>query len=92
MSGVIPEYGDHAVQFTTGPSIALELRAEEAVTTFRQTCGPWDTDMAKELRPGTIRALYGRDKIRNAVHCTDLPTDGELECEYCFRIMPSVKM
>jgi hypothetical protein len=25
--------------------------------------------------------------VRNAVHCTDLPEDGTLECEYFFSIM-----
>ena len=45
---------------------------------FRQTAGPWDIEMAKELRPGTIRSKYGTDKIRNAVHCTDLNTEGQM--------------
>ncbi len=43
--------------------------------------------MAKELRPGTVRALFGVDLIRNALHCTDLDSDGIAECEYCFRIL-----
>lgn len=89
--GVVPEFADFAFQLTAGLSIALELRAQEAVHTFRQTCGPWDIAMAKELRPATIRALYGKDRALSAVHCTDLPSDAELECEYCFRIMEPVK-
>jgi nucleoside-diphosphate kinase len=31
------------------------------------------------LRPRTLRALFGVDKVQNAVHCTDLPEDGLLE-------------
>lgn len=85
--GVVPEYGDHVVHMCSGMSVALEVRAEDAVTTFRQTAGPWDVDMAKELRPGTIRASYGVDIIRSAVHCTDLDSDGISECEYCFRLV-----
>lgn len=84
---VIPEYGDHVTQLCSGPSIALEIRAEDAVNVFRQTAGPWDCDMAKELRPESVRGKLGEDNIRNALHCTDLPTDGVLECEYCFRIL-----
>ncbi len=42
---------------------------------------------AKELFPDTIRAIFGRDRIRNAIHCTDLAKDGVLECEYFFRIL-----
>lgn len=36
-------------------------------------------EIARYLRPGTIRAHYGKNKIQNAVHCTDLPEDGLLE-------------
>lgn len=85
--GVVPEYQDHVIHLCSGLSVALEVRAENAVNTFRQTVGPWDIGMARELRPGTIRASYGVDLIRNAVHCTDLDSDGISECEYCFRIL-----
>lgn len=85
--GVVPEYRDQVSQLSSGICIAVELRAEDAVQTFRQTAGPWDVDMAKELRPESLRALFGTDRVKSAVHCTDLVTDGLAECEYCFRIM-----
>jgi nucleoside-diphosphate kinase len=68
-------------------SVALEIRAENAVQTFRHTAGPWDVDMAKELYPASIRARYGKDRVLSAVHCTDLPQDAALECEYCFKLL-----
>ena len=37
----------HTYILTAGTSIALEIRAQEAVQTFRETAGPWDVDMAK---------------------------------------------
>jgi hypothetical protein len=43
--------------------------------------------LAKELYPDTLRAIFGRDRIRNAIHCTDLPKDGVIECEYFFKIL-----
>lgn len=70
-----------------GVSVALEVRAQNAVETFRQSVGPWDVEMARELRPTTIRGKYGVDRVKNAVHCTDLPQDGQSECEYCFKLM-----
>ena len=85
--GVIPEYADHVVQFSSGLSIALEIRAQNAVETFRVTAGPWDVDMAKELRADTIRGRFGVNNILNVIHSTDLAEDGELECEYCFKLM-----
>lgn len=36
-------------------------------------------EIARHLRPNSLRALYGKNKIQNAVHCTDLPEDGVLE-------------
>lgn len=36
-------------------------------------------EVAKHLRPHTLRAKFGVDKVRNAVHCTDLPDDASLE-------------
>ena len=86
--GVVPEYGDILLQLTIGVSIALELRAEDAVPTFRQSAGPWDIAMAKELYPQCIRAQFGEDRVRSGVHCTDLPQDAILELEYCFNLMP----
>jgi nucleoside-diphosphate kinase len=73
---VVPDYNDMLTQFVSGVVIAMEVRAENAVSTFRATAGPWDIEFAKQLRPATIRALYGIDKVRNAIHCTDLEADG----------------
>ncbi|MED6244921.1 Nucleoside diphosphate kinase 7 [Ataeniobius toweri] len=44
-------------------------------------------EIARHLRPNTLRALYGKDKVKNAVHCTDLPEDGGLEVQYFFKIL-----
>ena len=43
--------------------------------------------MAKTVRPKTIRAIYGKDKAKNAVHCTDLIEDGLLEVDYFFNVL-----
>lgn len=36
-------------------------------------------DIARQIRPNTLRAKYGKTKVQNAVHCSDLPEDGILE-------------
>lgn len=84
---VVPDYAEHVVEICSGLTVALELRAQDAVQTFRQTAGPWDVQMAKVLRPTSLRALFGADNVRCAVQCTDLPPDGPLDCEYCFSVM-----
>lgn len=84
---VLPEYVPLLEHFISGPSIVLEVRQQNVVKTFREMVGPNDPEIAKYLRPDTIRAKFGLDRVRNAVHCTDLPEDGTLECEYFFRIL-----
>ncbi|KAL7550162.1 hypothetical protein ACHAWF_013403 [Thalassiosira exigua] len=78
-----PEFSTNA---TGGEAID---RQEEVVEKFRAHAGPWDVNMAKELYPSTIRAKFGRDRIRNAIHCTDLPKDGVVEVQYFFEILTS---
>eukprot|EP01006_Ploeotia_vitrea_P031574 TRINITY_DN63905_c1_g1_i1.p1 TRINITY_DN63905_c1_g1~~TRINITY_DN63905_c1_g1_i1.p1 ORF type:complete len:378 (+),score=47.24 TRINITY_DN63905_c1_g1_i1:30-1163(+) len=85
--GVIPEYQQMIEQITSGVCWALEVRSENAVQSFRQFCGPHDPEIARVLQPNSLRAKFGTDKVKNAVHCTDLPEDGVLEVEFFFRIM-----
>ena len=85
--GVIPEFVPLIDQMTTGPCIVMEVRQENAVKSFRELAGPADPEIAKSLRPDTLRARFGLDKVRNAIHCTDLPEDGNLDSEYFFSIL-----
>merc|ERR1719473_1883910 len=85
--GVLPEYFDSVSQMCEGPCLVMEVRQEDAVNSFRKLVGPHDPEVAKHLRPNTLRAQYGLDRVRNAVHCTDLPEDGLLEVEYFFNIL-----
>ena len=85
--GVVPTYRESVAELMSGPCVALEVRAEDAVSSFRAMCGPWDVEMARELRPLTIRAKFGEDIVKQAVHCTDLPADGEAECRYMFETL-----
>uniref|UniRef100_A0A8C4S978 NME/NM23 family member 7 n=1 Tax=Erpetoichthys calabaricus TaxID=27687 RepID=A0A8C4S978_ERPCA len=66
-------------ELCAGPCIALEICGPEAPKAFREFCGPADPEIARHLRPQTLRAIFGKNKLKNAVHCTDLPEDGILE-------------
>lgn len=85
--GVVPEYQPICEHLTTGPVIVMEIRQEDAIESFRKLCGPHDPEIAKVLRPNTIRGKFGKDRVENAIHCTDLEEDGVLECEYFFSIL-----
>ena len=79
-------------ELTSGPCIAFEVAdrdaagsvssAEVVVESFRELCGPLDPELARVLRPKSIRAQLGLNKIKNGIHCTDLVEDGQLEVGY----------
>ncbi|XP_059530132.1 nucleoside diphosphate kinase 7 isoform X4 [Myotis daubentonii] len=79
--GVVSEYNEMVTEIYSGPCVALEILQTNPAKTFRELCGPADPEIARHLRPGTLRAVFGKSKIQNAVHCTDLPEDGLLEVQ-----------
>ena len=85
--GVLAEYIPVLEHLSSGPLIALEVRQENVVAKLRELVGPTDPEIAKHLRPHSIRAQFGHERVRNAVHCTDLPEDGVIECEYFFKAL-----
>lgn len=73
-----------------GPFIAMELADMDGanpVEPVRELSGPADPDIARMLRPKSIRAQFGLNKVQNAVHCTDMEEDGPLEVSYFFTIL-----
>ncbi|RZF38472.1 hypothetical protein LSTR_LSTR011962 [Laodelphax striatellus] len=88
--GVVNEYQAMVNHMISGPCIAMEISAfenEDTAVKFRELAGPADPDIARKLRPNTIRARFGKDKIENAIHVTDLPDDAPLEVIYFFKIL-----
>eukprot|EP00696_Hemimastix_kukwesjijk_P000595 gnl/Hemi2/10794_TR3695_c0_g1_i1.p1 gnl/Hemi2/10794_TR3695_c0_g1~~gnl/Hemi2/10794_TR3695_c0_g1_i1.p1 ORF type:complete len:388 (+),score=129.22 gnl/Hemi2/10794_TR3695_c0_g1_i1:97-1164(+) len=84
---VVPEYNALAEELSSGPCIAMEVRQESAVNRMRELCGPADPEIGKVLRPTSLRAQFAEDRVKNALHCTDLEEDGILEVEYFFSIL-----
>ena len=85
--GVLPEYSGIIDHVTSGPVIVMEVRQENVVPALRALCGPHDPEIARALRPNTLRAYFGKDRVKNAVHCTDLAEDGILEVQYFFELL-----
>lgn len=90
---VVPEYENMVSELCTGPCIALEVLPrgnveENCVKKFKtDIAGPRDPVIAKELDQGSLRAMFGQDKVKNAIHCTDLPRDTTLELSYMFQVL-----
>uniref|UniRef100_A0A8D8YQT7 Nucleoside diphosphate kinase 7 n=1 Tax=Cacopsylla melanoneura TaxID=428564 RepID=A0A8D8YQT7_9HEMI len=87
--GVVSEYPGYVTQLLSGKCLALEINGplgtQDTPQQFRELAGPANVEVAKELRPHTIRAKYGRNPVENAVHVTDLPEDAYFEVEFVFR-------
>lgn len=84
---VVADYVELSNQMASGPLLALALKKNDSVSEFRQLCGPRDANVAKQIRPNTLRGKYGTDVVLNAVHCTDLDEDAPVECEYFFTLL-----
>jgi len=86
--GVLPHYAAIVEEMSGAPCLAMELRkAGRVVEDFRTLCGPLDVEMASHLRPQSLRARFGKDLVRNAVHSTDLEGDAEMEVRYFFELL-----
>eukprot|EP00055_Hartaetosiga_balthica_P000764 m.137402 g.137402 ORF g.137402 m.137402 type:complete len:342 (-) comp11666_c0_seq1:130-1155(-) len=85
--GVMPEYQQMVHELESGVCVAIEVTGDDAHGRLRAICGPHDSELARHVRPATIRAQLGEDKVKNAVHCTDLPEDTALELEYFFSLL-----
>jgi len=86
--GVVTEYPSMVQALTAGILLAIEVVGSADVQkSFRDFSGPSDPEIGRHIRKSTLRAKYGKDKISNAVHCTDLAEDAQLEVEYFFKIL-----
>lgn len=87
--GVLPYFTELVDTMSAAPCLAMELRGEAGVVErFRELCGPYDVDMAKHLRPQSLRARFGIDNAQNGVHASDLEDDAEMEVRYVFDLLP----
>lgn len=70
------------IQFmTSGPSVVMILRHDDAVNTFRKLIGA--TDPAK-AEPGTVRKLFAVSVQQNAVHGSDSDENALRESNFFF--------
>ncbi len=91
--GVLPNYTLTIEQLCSAPLLAVLITGRDGtdvVSDFRDLTGPINPQLAKVVRPQSLRALFGNDAIKNAVHCTDLSCDGVMECKYIFETVANL--
>lgn len=76
-----PFYGSLVQFMTSGPVVASVLEGPDAIAVNRRLMGATDPARAGA---GTIRADFGSDVERNAVHGSDAPATAQVEIAYFF--------
>ena len=76
-----PFFGDLVKFMTSGPCVVMAIEGENAVARYREVMGATDS---KKAAPGTIRARFGTDIEKNAVHGSDAPETARSEIAFFF--------
>ncbi len=76
-----PFFGDLVRFMTSGPCVVMALEGENAVAKYREAMGATDS---KKAAAGTIRAKYGTDIEKNAVHGSDSADNAKIELGFFF--------
>lgn len=79
-----PFFGELVEFMTSGPVVAMVLEGQEAVKRVREIIGPTDSEEARRVAPDSLRALFGTDKGRNAVHASDSVESASYEIPFIF--------
>lgn len=77
-----PFYNELVAYMTSGPVLVQVLEGEDAVAVNRKTMGSTDPSKASA---GTIRADFGTDVQRNAVHGSDSVDNAKKEIAFFFK-------
>ena len=79
-----PFFGDLQAFMTSDVSVGMELVGGGSIQCWRNFIGPTNTQKAKEEAPGSIRAIFGTDGTKNAVHGSDGVESARREIGYWF--------
>jgi nucleoside diphosphate kinase len=88
---LVDEFVELSNELASEPCIAIEVTRDggDVVHKLREVVGLRDVPVAKVIAPRSIRSIFGSNIMQNAVHCTDLESEAQLECEYFFSILPA---
>jgi nucleoside-diphosphate kinase len=76
-----PFYADLVRFMTSGPCVVMAIEGDNAVARYREVMGPTDS---RKAPAGTIRARFGTDIEKNAVHGSDAADTARAELAFFF--------
>ena len=71
--------------------VGLELVGEGSIQKWREFIGPTNTQRAQQEAPNSIRALFGTDGTKNAVHGSDSQESAHREINFFFGGDPATR-
>jgi len=76
-----PEFKKLIVYNSYGPSVLMLLTVKEGdpVLKLKTLCGNTDPKLAKLENPGSLRAKFGEDFVKNCVFCSENPFEANKE-------------
>ncbi|RUS83718.1 hypothetical protein EGW08_008514 [Elysia chlorotica] len=69
---------------SSGPIITLMIAKDKAISYWRELIGPTNTIKARQTHPECLRAIYGTDDQRNALHGSDSFSSAQREIRFFF--------
>merc|ERR1712168_1709219 len=69
---------------SSGPVVAIELACCNAVSRWLTMLGPEDSQDARQSHPDSLRALYGSDLVKNALHGSATTQQAQKEIQFFF--------
>ncbi|XP_053935985.1 nucleoside diphosphate kinase homolog 5 isoform X2 [Cuculus canorus] len=69
---------------SSGPLVAMVLARHRAVSYWKELLGPSDSIRARRTHPHSLRAIYGTDDLRNALHGSHSIFLAEREIRFMF--------
>jgi len=69
---------------SSGPIVAMALDKVDAVAEWQRLAGPESISEAKEQAPGSVRAVFGTDLIKKAVHASATKMAAYRELKFFF--------
>ncbi len=83
-------FGELVEFMCSGPVVAAVLESENAIAKVRELIGPTDSEEARSSAPNSIRALFGTDKGKNAIHASDSKESADYEIPFIFSCLEIV--
>ncbi|XP_068596913.1 nucleoside diphosphate kinase homolog 5 [Brachionichthys hirsutus] len=69
---------------SSGPIIALTLACHDAIARWKSIMGPGNSIQAREIHPESLRAKYGTNELKNALHGSETIHAAVREIKFIF--------